>query len=131
MQLRDFVNARSTLTVRVRFSETDAMGVVHHAAYPLYLEMGRVEWLRERGVTYSDWANRGRHLPVVELNVRYRQPARFDDLLTLHTDLTELRSHSLRFSYTLERDGVKLVTAMTRLACIDAQGALVALDTPF
>ena len=57
---------KSTEMMRVRFAETDLMGIVHHASYLLYCELGRVEWLRKRGVTYADWAAKGVHLPVVE-----------------------------------------------------------------
>jgi acyl-CoA thioester hydrolase len=94
------------------------MGIVHHANYLSYFEMGRVEWLRRRAVTYSDWASRGIHLPVVDANVHYRAPARFDDWLTVDSRLVELRSASLRFEYVLERDGKVLADGATRHACI-------------
>src|ERR1044071_7606347 len=70
----------SRMSLRVRFCETDLMGIVHHANYLAYLEAGRVDWLRKRGVTYASWAAQGRHLPVVEVGVQYRAPARFDDV---------------------------------------------------
>jgi acyl-CoA thioester hydrolase len=94
------------------------MGIVHHANYLSYFEMGRVEWLRRRAVTYSDWAARGIHLPVVDASVRYRAPARFDDWLTVDSRLVELRSASLRFEYRLEREGTLLAEGGTRHACI-------------
>src|SRR5688572_30382509 len=100
----------SKLELRPRFCDTDLMGIVHHANHLAYFEMGRVDWLRRRGITYSEWANRGMHLPVVEVGVRYRKSAEFDDLLLLETRLTELRSHSLRFEYRLLRDDVILAT---------------------
>jgi acyl-CoA thioester hydrolase len=99
------------------------MGIVHHANYLAYFEMGRVEWLRRRTVTYADWVDRGIHLPVVDASVRYRAPARFDDCLTLETRLVELRSASLRFDYTLERDGKVLAEGTTRLACVGPEHA--------
>ena len=89
--------------LRVRFCETDLMGIVHHSNYLAYFEAGRVEWLRRRGVTYADWAARGIHLPVVEASVRYRAPARFDDVIAIETRLVELRAASLRFEYRMER----------------------------
>lgn len=121
----DAAAAQSTLEFRARFCETDLMGIVHHANYFQYFEMGRVDWLRKRGVTYADWAARGTHLPVVEVNARYRAPARFDDLLVVTTTLVELRSHSVRFAYKLHRDTKLLAEGETRLACIDGNQKLI------
>ncbi|MFO0665224.1 MAG: thioesterase family protein [Polyangiaceae bacterium] len=115
----------SSLEFRARFCETDLMGIVHHSNYFQYFEMGRVDWLRKRGVTYAAWAERGTHLPVVESSARYRAPARFDDLLIVTTTLTELRSHSLRFAYRLTRDETLLAEGETRLACVDGAQKLV------
>jgi acyl-CoA thioester hydrolase len=115
----------SVIEMRVRFAETDLMGIVHHAKYLVYLEAGRVEWLRRRGVTYADWASRGVHLPVVEAQVAYQAPARFDDLLTVETTLTELRSVSLKFGYRIHREGTPIATGSTRLGCIDANHKLL------
>jgi acyl-CoA thioester hydrolase len=114
----------SSHELRVRFFETDLMAIVHHAAYLTYFEAGRVEWLRARGVTYADWASRGVHLPVVEANVRYRLPARFDDLLTVVTTLADLRTVSLRFEYVLRRGDEQLATGWTRLGCVDDHGKI-------
>src|SRR5580698_907769 len=77
----DPAKSKTTAEVRVRFCDTDLMGIVHHANYFAYFEVGRVEWLRKRGVAYTDWASRGLHLPVVDASIRYRVPARFDDVL--------------------------------------------------
>jgi acyl-CoA thioester hydrolase len=112
--------------MRVRFCETDLMGIVHHGSYLTYFEVGRVEWLRRRGVTYADWAAHGVHLPVVEAHVQYKSPARFDDELEIRTTLVELRSVSLKFGYTLARasDGKTLAEGYTRLGCIDANHKL-------
>jgi acyl-CoA thioester hydrolase len=116
----DAAVAVTTVRLRVRFCDTDLMGIVHHANYLEYFEAGRVEWLRRRGVTYASWAARGMHLPVVEANVRYRAPARFDDVVEVETRLTQLRSLSLRFVYRLARSGTTLAEGFTRLACVDA-----------
>jgi acyl-CoA thioester hydrolase len=110
--------------LRVRFCETDLMGIVHHSNYLAYFEAGRVEWLRRRGVTYVDWTARGVHLPVVEASVRYKAPARFDDVIHIETRLSELRSASLRFEYRMWRDETLLAEGLTRLACIDGQHVL-------
>jgi len=116
--------ATTTLNLRVRFCDTDLMGIVHHANYLAYFEAGRVEWLRRRGVTYGSWTERGMHLPVVEASVRYRAPARFDDVVTIETALTQLRALSLRFAYRIARAGVLLAEGFTRLACVDASHRL-------
>lgn len=118
--------AKSTTTtpLRVRFCETDLMGIVHHASYLTYFEVGRVEWLRRRGVTYADWAARGVHLPVIEANVHYQSPARFDELLAVETRLVALRSVSVKFDYRVLRGEVTLAEGFTRLACVDADHKL-------
>jgi acyl-CoA thioester hydrolase len=110
--------ASSTCEIRVRFCETDLMGIVHHASYLTYFEAARVEWLRSRGVTYADWARRGIHLPVVDASVRYRAPAYFDDVLVIVTRISELKSHSLRYDYRTTRAGLVLAEGSTRLACV-------------
>ena len=112
--------ATSLHRLRVRFCETDMMGIVHHSSYLAYFEAARVAWLRRRGVTYATWAERGWHLPVVEASVRYRAPARFEDVLEIETVLTELRSHSLRYSYRVLRGEECLTEGQTRLACVDS-----------
>lgn len=104
----------------MRFCETDLMGIVHHGSYLLYFEVGRVEWLRRRGVTYAEWANRGVHLPVVEAHVGYRAPSRFDDLLAIETTLVELRAASMKFAYVIRRGTTPIAEGWTRLGCIDA-----------
>ncbi len=108
--------------LRVRFCETDLMGIVHHAQYLTYFEAGRVEWLRRRGLNYATWTAEELHLPVVDAVLRYRSPARFDDVLTIETRLVELRRASLRYAYaiTRESDATLLAEGETRLACVDA-----------
>lgn len=123
----DPTRAGSAHSFRVRFCETDLMGIVHHAAYLAYLEEGRVEWLRRRGVTYAECAASGLHLPVVEVRTRYRQPARFDDVLRVETRLDALESYSLTFAYRVRRGDDLLVTATTKLACVDQAHRLARL----
>lgn len=88
---------------RVRFCETDLMGVLHHATHIKYFEAARVEYLRRRGLQWSEWAHRGVHLPVVEVNLRYRKTARFDECLTIETRITELTRVKVRFAYRMLR----------------------------
>ena len=115
----------TVIDLRVRFFETDLMGIVHHASYLTYFESGRVEWLRRRGVRYSDWATSGVHLPVVEAQAKYQSPARFDDELIVETRLVELRSVSMKYEYVIRRDTTAIASGMTRLGCIDAAHKLL------
>jgi acyl-CoA thioester hydrolase len=126
LQPIDPVLARSVVRLRVRFYETDLMGIVHHGSYVGYLEVARVEWLRRRGVTYASWAQRGLHMAVVDLTLRYRAPARFDDEIDVEVALGEWRAASIRFDYRVLRaaDGLLLAEGSTRLACVDDKGAL-------
>ena len=121
----DPIAARSVVRLRVRFCETDLMGIVHHGSYPAYLEVARVEWLRRRGVAYGDWVTRGLHLAVVELSLRYRLPARFDDELDVECVLGLVRAASMRFDYRILRasDGALMAEGSTLLACVDDRGA--------
>lgn len=105
-------------TLRVRFCETDLMGIVHHASYLAWFEEGRVEWLRQRGVSYLDWAKRGIHLPVVEAATRYRRPARFDDVIVIETGCAEASRISVRFQYRVWRGEELLAEGETLLACV-------------
>jgi acyl-CoA thioester hydrolase len=116
--------ARSVVRVRVRFGETDLMGVVHHSSYLAYMEVARIEWLRRRGITYASMAEHGVHLPVVELSLKYRAPARFDDEMDVETTLAEVGAVSVRFDYRIVRaaDGTLCTEGMTRLACVDERG---------
>jgi acyl-CoA thioester hydrolase len=126
----DTAAAFSVARIRVRFCETDLMGIVHHGSYVTYMEVARVEWLRRRGVKYADWAARGLHLAVVELTVQYRAPARFDDELDIETRLAEKRAASLRFDYRMVRvsDATLCAEGSTRLACVDDRQTLRRLD---
>ena len=126
LQPIDPVLARSVVRLRVRFYETDLMGIVHHGSYVGYLEVARVEWLRRRGVAYVSWAQRGLHMAVVDLTLRYRAPARFDDEIDVEVVLGEWRAASIRFDYRVLRvgDGVLLAEGSTRLACVDEKGVL-------
>ena len=120
----DPAKASSRSDLRVRFCETDLMGIVHHAQYLTYFEAGRVDWLRRRGITYTSWTAGGVHLPVVDAALKYRAPARFEDVLTIETTLAELRWASLRYSYRVVRGDTLLAEGETRLACVDGSHVL-------
>jgi acyl-CoA thioester hydrolase len=106
--------------VRVRFAETDAMGVVHHAAYLPYLEEARVAYLRSQGRPYGEIRAGGTDIAVVEAHVRYRQPLRFDDLVDVHVRLGSPTPSTFQIAYLLAVDGTPAATAVTVHACLDA-----------
>lgn len=91
--------------IRVRYAETDQMGVVHHAVYPVWFEVGRSDLMRARGLSYADIEARGLYLMLSGLEVGYRRAARYDELLTLETQVEEARSRRVVFAYRLLRPG--------------------------
>ncbi len=97
-------------TVRVRYAETDQMGVVYHGNYAQYFEMGRVEWLRNLGVSYKWMEENGVMLPVVSLEMNYKKPARYDDLLTVKTILKSQTSVKIEFDYEIYNEEKQLLT---------------------
>lgn len=96
--------------VRVRYAETDQMGVVYHGNYAEYFEMGRVEWLRNLGVSYRSMEEEGVMLPVVSLTINYKKPARYDDLLTVKTILKKQESVKIEFDYEITNEAGELLT---------------------
>ena len=98
------------IQVRVRYSETDQMGVVYHGNYIPYFEMGRVEWLRNMGVSYKWMEENGVMLPVVSLSMNYKKPARYDDLLTVKTILKSQTSVKIEFDYEIYNENEELLT---------------------
>ena len=105
--------------LRVRFFETDLMGIVHHAAYLTYVEAGRVEYLRRRGADYRALTERGFHMPVVEAHLEYKKSSRFDDELIVETRLGAKSRVTVRFDYRVLRGEELLVRGHTLLACVD------------
>jgi len=108
--------------LRVRYGETDQMGVVYHANYAAYFEVGRTEWLREFGLNYSDMEADGVMLPVVSLSVNYKNSARYDDVITVKTTLKKMPTASIEFEYELRNQSdVLLATGNTVLAFINME----------
>lgn len=103
----------STTELRVRYAETDAMGIVHHATYPVWMELGRSDFLRSLGQSYAEWEARGVRLVVNELRVRFRAPAHYDERIQVRTRLQEAGRRRLTFAYAIARDGVLLVEGET------------------
>jgi acyl-CoA thioester hydrolase len=95
---------------RVRYSETDQMRVVYHGNYAQYFEVGRVEWLRNKGVSYKWMEENGIMLPVVSLTMNYKKPARYDELLTLKTIMVKQSSVKIEFDYELYNEKQELLT---------------------
>ena len=113
--------------VRARFAETDAMGIVHHSRYLAWFEAGRVEYLRRRGIDFAAWSRQGLHFAVIEAQLRYRRPVRFDDRVVVETRLAEITRVKVRFAYRLLRAGSEpeelLADGHTVLVCVDDRQA--------
>jgi acyl-CoA thioester hydrolase len=107
--------------IRVRYGETDKMGVVYYGNYAQYLEQGRTEWLRELGFSYKWMEASNVHLPVVHLSIDYKLPAFYDDLLTVRTTLKQIPSVKIEFNYEIYNESKQLlVTATTVLVFVNS-----------
>ncbi len=117
------------IQLRVRYAETDQMRVVYHANYLVWCEVGRTEYIRSVFASYADVERMGVALAVVEANLRFHAPARYDDLITVTTTLREARSRTMTLDYVITNadTGEKLVTASTTLASTDPNGRLVSM----
>ncbi len=108
--------------LRVRYAETDRMGIVYHSNFVIWFEVGRVELLRQLGFEYSQMeAQDNCHIPVVDLRVRYKAPAQYDDEIVIRTELKNVRSSLLHFFYEVfrERDRTLLATGETMHIIVD------------
>jgi acyl-CoA thioester hydrolase len=112
---------RSRSQIRVRYAETDMMGIAYHANYLPWLEIGRTDLLRENGFPYAELERMGYRLPVLEVNVRYLRPALYDDIVTVETTLNEKPSVRIRLEYRLTRGDTLLATASTAHAFLSHQ----------
>lgn len=112
------------ITFRVRYGETDPMGIVHHAQYFGYFEMGRMELFRAQGGDYREMERRGYLMVIVRAECDFKKPARFDDLLTLRTRVLKLSPAKLEHEYHLLRGDELLAKARTVLACINRAGEI-------
>lgn len=137
------MNAISSIDVRVRYAETDRMGVVYHANYLVWCDMARTEHLRQVGVSYRELEDDGLRLAVVDAGLRYRAAARFDDVVQVRCWVREVASRRVTFGYVITRqpDGLRLATARTSLIALDStyaptllpdrvRKALVPVDDP-
>ena len=115
------------ITIRVRYAETDRMGLLHHANYLVYFEQGRTELLRQQGYTYKDLEDQGFLLVLTKVEVRYKKPARYDDLLIVRTIVLRVTMVKIEHRYEVYRDGDMLAEGSSTLACVDRTGRPQAL----
>jgi acyl-CoA thioester hydrolase len=117
------VTRTHTSEFRVRYSETDQMGVVYHAEYLVWCEVGRTDYIRSLGLPYAELEQRGTILAVAEATIRYHAPARYDDLIRVETRLVDVRSRAISFEYLIRNvTGDRLATARTLLVSLDRHG---------
>jgi acyl-CoA thioester hydrolase len=121
-----FNDAVVTAEVDVRFAETDLMGVVHHATYIVWFEIGRVAWMKAAQMPYTEIAASGHHFAVTGIHAAYRASARFGDTVRISTRLAKLRSRQVEFSYELRNgaDNLLLATGVSEHICVDLEGRM-------
>ena len=110
-----------SLNIKVRYCETDQMGLVHHGSYINYLEEARISWISNLGFSYSEMEKSGIILPVSKLNVSYLKPVYFDDELEVNVELAELPTSRLIFNYIIKNKDEVAVTATTVLAFLNKE----------
>jgi len=115
------------IAIRVRYAETDRMGLLHHANYLVYFEMARTELLRQRGITYREVEDAGHYLVIVDVGCKFKRPAYYDDLLTVRTVVERVTHVKITHRYEVWRDGLLLAEGHTTLACVDREGKPQAL----
>lgn len=111
-----------TIQIRVRYNETDAMGLLHHSNYLCYFEIGRTELFRCQGGNYRRMEELGLFFVVAKIDVRYRRPALYDDLLTLETSIARITPAKLEHSYRLLRGADVVAEAYSVIACVNRSG---------
>ena len=108
--------------IRVEYHHTDQMGIVHHSNYIKFFEVARTEWLRAAGLTYKEMESRGVMMPIVEVAVKYRQPAYYDELITVIAFVDEFPMARMCFRYEIKgEDGRDIASGSTTLGFIDSQ----------
>ena len=122
---------KNVTSYRVIYGDTDQMGVVYYANYLRWFERGRSEFLRQLGLPYKAIEEQGLHFPVTEVSCRYLNSARYDDTVSIHTQLTSAGRASLSFGYAIvkEIDDSPLATGSTRHACIGADGRIARIPS--
>lgn len=110
------------IEVRVRYCEADPMGYLHHSQYFVFMEMARTELLRLSGMRYRDCEEQGFFFVVVKAEIRYKGPARYDDLLRIQTKVTRITRAKIEHEYQISRDGRIIAEATTVLGCVGRDG---------
>ena len=110
---------KTLIKIKVRYCETDQMGIVHHSSYVNYFEHSRIQWIKKNGFIYRELEMSGVILPVSKLNISYLSPAFFDDELIIETELMEIPSSKLIFNYKVFRYKIAITKAQTILAFVD------------
>ena len=110
-----------SIEIKVRYCETDQMGLVHHGSYINYFEEARIAWISNLGFSYSEMEKSGIILPVSKLNVSYLRPAYFDDDLLVSVEIAELPTSRLIFDYTIKKEEEVIVTGTTVLAFLNKE----------
>jgi acyl-CoA thioester hydrolase len=106
--------------LRVRYADTDRMGIVYYGSYPVYFEVARSEFMREKGFSYRKLEEMGYFLVVAGMEVRYVNSALYDDLLLVRTSVSEIQSRGVTFNYTVLRDDSTIAVGKTRHICVSA-----------
>ena len=107
--------------IRVEYHHTDQMGIVHHSNYIKFFEVARTEWLRAAGLTYAEMERRGVMMPIVDVQIRYRQPSYYDEMLSIMTYVDELPMARMTFRYEIRgEDGRDVASGTTTLGFIDS-----------
>ena len=114
-------------TIRVRYKDTDQMGMVYHANYLVWFEIGRTELMRRLGMPYLECERNNLYLPVIKVSCEYKVPARYDDLVTVHTWIESLQAVRLFFGYEVRREDELLVRGGTEHAFVNGRGKPVVL----
>lgn len=115
------------IQIRVRYAETDRMGLLHHANYLVYFEQARTELLRQYGASYKDLEDQGYYLVIAKVEIKYKSPAYYDDVLTIRTTVVRTTPVRIEHRYEVFREGMLICEGTTTLACVDKQGRLQAM----
>src|SRR5208337_4419117 len=100
--------------LRVRYADTDMMGIVYYGTYPVYFEVARSEYMRGKGFCYRNFEEMGYHLVVSAMEIKYYNPALYDDLLLVRTEVSDIQSRGVTFNYTILKEGVTVVRGKTK-----------------
>ena len=124
------MNSNFTFEIRTRYGETDQMGVIYYGIYPQYLEVARVEWLRSLGISYKELEALGVMLPVVSLQINYKRPARYDELLSITLTLRERPTSKITFDYQIYNEENQLLAEANTTLVFDNKETFKPIKCP-